>query len=444
MMKYMKRYKLSKMIIPVLILVVAASTLMFIKRGHSQVQPYYSGDAVYFNNQLVIGTTNTGYLEIYTLNGGQLNERLKIKSYNTMTGNYDDFSDLKLSVENGDLYVYAVSQYTLFKYDFSDLQTLGLVAKTTNTYWDWYKLVDIYGSGLGTVSDHGVKTFNSALQITDSYNFTPSELYSLRASGSSRYLFGFNGSTLQVYDRYGQAVVREIPVNFNSGASGHKIYFDNNSQTIYLIDDFYTKKYSLDGQLLASFKHLDASGYEVAGLDNEADIYFTNGLGVVKLRKSDLHLDAYAFTTMSGGPQGWAMGLKAVGVDNGTDVVVFNNTNILVLDKNLKKIASVRASEAASPSPQEGLYLNLNQNSAASGMAVSLSGGGFWPNENLNINFASQTTSAQADKYGRFNATLIVPVAPNNPNPLASSRVDIRVSGLSSNLSYSLGFTILP
>jgi len=431
-----------KIIAPAFVLVVLSLTLVLTRPVRSDVQPYYSGDAILYNNRVIVATANTGYLEIFQVTNGQLNRLMKIKSYDSLTHDYNDFSELKLSVENGNLYIYATAKYTLFKYDFSDLQNLSLVTKTSNTYWDWYRSVDTFGDNLGTVGDHGLKILNPALEVIDAFNFTPSDTYSLRASGSRQYLLGFNASTLQVYDRASRTVIKEIPVNFNTSDHGRKIYYDTYSQNIYLVDDFYAKKFSWDGQLLASFKHLEAPGYEMAGLDGDPYVYFSNGLGVVKLNKSDFRMAGYAFTTATGGPQGWAMGLKVLNTSAGDVVIVFNNTNILVLDKNLKKIASVRAEEQANPNPQSSLYLNLNTNIGAPGTTVNLTGGGFWANEGLKVTFADRITNAQADSYGRINLNLTVPPLPSQTNPL-TSRVDIKVIGLNSGLTYSIGFTIL-
>ena len=94
---------------------------------------------------------------------------------------------------------------------------------------------------------------------------------------------------------------------------------------------------------------IDASGYS-------SSIYFSNGVGVVKLNKDTMKASDWAWTGGIAGPRGWAMGLKVLNFD-GDKIVVFNNSNILVLDSNLNKVASVEATEEDdSVYPTENLF----------------------------------------------------------------------------------------
>ncbi len=399
------------------------------------VQPYYSGDAVYYQGQVIFGSTDTGYLEIFSLTGDEITPLLKMKNYDPLFKDYSEFHDLKLSVENNQLFIYAVSQYTLFKYDFSDLKNLSLVAKESNSYWEWYHRVDSFGDNLGTVSDEGVKIINPALQPIDAFAFTPDNKYSLRSSGSQEFLFGINETQIQVYDRFSRSVVQEIPLNFNSPTHDRKIYFDSLTNNIYAVDDYYAQKFSFDGQLLASFQHLDAPGYDVESSFANPYVYFSNGFGVVKMTKDDFKVVNYAYTTQLGGPGGWAMGLKLVMTPAGDVLVIFNASNIILLDKNLHKIASIRAQELALPQAPGALFLNLDHNIGAAGQTVNLTGGGYWPNESLHITFNGETVYARADASGDFNQLLTIP-------ELSPQSLDIKVVGLDSGLSYSVAFTI--
>ncbi len=430
-----KQIKFLKRGVIVLSLAFLISFLAFVHFGKSQTLPYYYGDAVNYQDKVVFGTANSGYLEIFVLQDKQINRAIKIKNYLQATSEYRDFTDLKFSVEGGRLYVYALSEYTLFKYDFSDLQNLSLITKQTNTYWDWYHRLDQFGSNLGTISDAGIRTLNSALQAIESFKFAPSDQYSIRGGESNRYIFGIDNSNLQIYDRTSRTVAQEIPLNFNSEVHGRKTYYDALSNQIYAVDDYYLKKFSVDGKLLASFKHLNAPGYDVDSTSGNGAVYFSNGLGVVKINKDNFKLAAYAYTTTLGGPQGWAMGLKVVNTDAGDVVVVFNNSNILLLDKNLRKIADVRATDLTPPHSSEILYINLDHNIGGVGATLALSGGGYWPNESLRISFGGQVVNTSADKNGRFSSNLTVP-------NLAPQKLDIKVEGLDSLLTYSIGFTI--
>jgi len=182
-------YKISLVILAVL----AVSPWLFTDQASAKIQSYYSGDAINYNNQLLVATTNTGYLEIFKLAGKALQPLVKVKLYDPVYNDYKDYADVKLSAESGKLYVYAVSQYTVFKYDFSDLTNLTLSAADTNTYWNWYYRVDRFGANIGLIGKRGVDILNPNLQIIDSFVLTPTAAYSLRGSGDGQFFLDVSG-----------------------------------------------------------------------------------------------------------------------------------------------------------------------------------------------------------------------------------------------------------
>jgi predicted adenine nucleotide alpha hydrolase (AANH) superfamily ATPase len=148
-----------------------------------------------------------------------------------------------------------------------------------------------------------------------------------------------------------------------------------------------------------------------------------------------MSLKDYAFTTKTGEVGGWAMGLKVIN-NNGHDrVVVFNNTNILVLDENLNKLASIGATaEETEVYALEKLYLNLSHTSGTKDAVIEITGGGFLPSEKLKIDFAGSTTEAIVNSRGRLKTNLTV--------PNKKGRVDIKATGTESKLTYSITFDI--
>ncbi len=415
---------------------ILALFFLFAAPSQADIQPYYSGDAINYNGQIVVGSADSGYLEIFKLEGDSLHRIIKVKNYNQTFNTSENYSDVRFSQEGGRLYVYAISQYSVFKYDFSDLNSLVLVAKNRNTYWDWYERLDVFGDRLGTASRHGVKIMNSSLEVIESNGFSPSNRYGVTGGDSRQLIFGFDDSRLQAFDRGSQSVIREIPLEFLYDNENHQAYFDAAASQIYVADDYHFKKYSLTGELLASFKHLEAPGYDAAGLLGSDAVYFSNGYGVVKFSRGDFKLKDYVFTTTIGAPQGWAMGLKLLSSDKGEMLVVFNASNILVLDKNLDKVASVRAEAQSAPQSQESLFLGLSHTFGSPGAEINLWGGGYWPDENLSVSLAGQAlVNVQADRQGRFNLKLTIP-------ELNAQRTDIKVSGLNSGLHYSIAFEV--
>lgn len=418
--------------ITVIVFAVLLSTFLLIRSAETKNKSYYSGDAISFAGKVYVGSTNSGYLEVYRLDEQKLNLISRIKNNDTRFGEQRDFFDFKFSAEDGNLFVYAISEYNLFKFQIKG-NSMELVSKNKNTYWEWYSRVDKFGSNIVTISAQGVKIWNKDLQVIDSYKLENTDTpYNLRAS-NDRFITNVEGDYLKVYDREKRDYTSSIALNFWQKPNNHKSYQDYNLNT-YVVDDYYAKKFSPEGKLIASFKHLDHEGFDVSSNGNDY-IYFSNGMGIVKLLAKDMSLKDFAYTYKIAGEGGWAMGLNALS-NNGHDViVVFNNTNILVLDHNLKKLASVTANEKEDPYPQESLYLKVNNNSALPGAMIELNGGGFLPEENLKINFAGTISEAKADNRGRFNIELKVPEK--------KAMVDIKVDGLSSALTYSTSFSII-
>ena len=420
---------MKKWIIFPVILITAFALFFIITPGKSRTKSYYSGDALAYNNQVYIATTNTGSLEVFKLEGSDLNLVAKAKPYNVRFGTYGDFYDAKLSEESGHLYVYAVSNYTIYKYEVG-VEKLTQVRETSNTYWEWYNRIDKFGSDIVTVSAKGVKVLNTDLEVIVAHDFKNQEApYNI--SGNDRFFMSVNEATskLEIYDVESRTVIKTISLNFKFDKGNRRAYQDEAGYA-YVVDDYYAKKFDVSGKLLASFQHLDYQGFDISGTSNDEFVYFSNGVGVVKLDKEMKEKD-YAWTGNMGGKAGWAMGLKAV-YANGDKIVVFNNTNILVLDANLNKVAAVSSIEEAEASAMENLFLKLDKNNVFVNSDVVLSGGGFLPNEELSINFANKITKEKADSRGRFSTTIKVPAEAKKINQ------DIRVDGVSSKLHYSI------
>lgn len=412
-----------------LTLFVLLAAFAFIKVAETKNKSYYSGDAISYNGTVYIGSTNSGYLEVFKLNGNDLEEVARIKRYDGRFNSYENFYDLQFTVEGNKLYVYTISHYTIYKY-----QVLGsrleLVAENTNTYWEWYNGLETFAGQLATISAKGTKVWNKDLQVIVSYPVS-NEKSPYSISGQERFIANVDGNYLEIFDREANREVSRTALNFKE-INNHKVYQDIDG-AFYVVDDYFAKKYNSAGKLLVSFKHIEQPGFDMAGTGNDF-IYFSNGMGVVKLNKTDMSLADYAYTYRLGGPNGWAMGLEVVN-NNGKDyVVIFNNSNILVLDNKLEKLASLIATEKEEPYSQENLYLALDHYKATKAAVIELHGGGYVPNENLSINFAGTITELKADARGRFKTSLIVPDK--------KGLVDIKVDGKDSKLSYSTSFDI--
>lgn len=423
-----------KWLILSVVMVSVASLLFLTSPAKSRLASYYSGDAISYKNNVYITSTNTGSLEVFELEGNNLSRVGSTRAYDNRYNIYIDFFDSKLVEENGALYVYAISNYTIYKYEVLT-NGLSLINKSTNTYWEWYNRIDKFGNDLVTVSAKGIKVINSDLNVILSYNFTNSDA-PYNVSGDNQHFFlnvDEAANLLEVYNRESNSIITRIPLEFKFKKGNRRAYQDA-AGYIYVVDDVAAKKFDTSGKLLGTFNHLDYQGFDISLSRNTDSVYFTNGVGIVKLNEN-MKLQDFAWTSNMGGQSSWAMGLKTI-YNQGDKVVIFNNYSIVVLDDKLNKIDSIAATTEAEATPTENLYLNLNYPSAPVTADVILSGGGYLPKENLNITFGAATTTAiVADSRGRFSTTLKVPT-------IKSGVTDIKVIGEASKFSYSTSFRV--
>lgn len=80
-----------KIIIFSVVLVSLISIFFIVKPGESITQSYYSGDAISYQNNVYIVTTNTGSLEIFKLADKELVPLTKIRPYNSLFNSYGKF-----------------------------------------------------------------------------------------------------------------------------------------------------------------------------------------------------------------------------------------------------------------------------------------------------------------------------------------------------------------
>ena len=142
-----------------LFVVCLIAVFSIVSIGRTNYKAYYSGDAVNYQGNLIIASTDNGSLEVFKLNDSILERALKFKAPNSPLDRNDDFSSVKLNVENGRLFAYATSAYTLYKYDLTDLSNPIVAAQQKNTYYEWYQRVDKFGDHIVTISDKHVRIY---------------------------------------------------------------------------------------------------------------------------------------------------------------------------------------------------------------------------------------------------------------------------------------------
>lgn len=419
------------LIIAVLFAVLGVS--FFMNPTESKTKPYYSGDSVSYKGKLYVGTTNTGKFELFALNGNQLDEVVTIQA--TDIGN-TEFVDSLFEKANGNLYVYLVNGRYLYKYDISYPEVPTVVLKLKDNSWDWLARVEKVNGNLVTVGSKGVKVWNSDYQVIDSYSMVNNKnLGSIKFSSDGKMILNMQ-ENLDVYSTASRAKVSEYSIASNDANTSRSISSDSNLGLVYLVDDKSLKAVDFKGNVKKEFRHISTTGYDVIDSTDPNYLYFSDGIGIVKIDKETFKAVDWSFTTNDSPSGSWAMGLTSAYDNTGEKVVIFNGSNILVLDQNLNKVAVYMAIEKETRA-LESLSLVIDKNFAGANSKVAIHGTGYAAGENLKITFNKVlVANVAADENGRYETMITVP---NVKGPLLT---DIKVTGESSKKTYSTSFRI--
>jgi len=418
------------LIISVLFAVLGAALIM--QPIHGKTLPYYSGKAVNYNGMYYVGTTNTGDFELFALNNGSLDKVTDIQSNDKES---KTFSDLLFQRADGNLYVYLVNGRYLYKYDITNPLAPEVLMKVKDNSWDWFSRVEMVNGNLVTIGSKGTKVWNKNMQVINSYNM----ITSLNAADAQfvdngRMIASLKGN-LNVYSTATNQKLSQYTIASAEPAATKSFVSDEN--LMYVVDDQNLSAVNFDGQVVAQYQHAGNSGYDVITSTDPNYLYFSDGVGVVKMDKESFQSVKWNWTIRTSPAGSWATGLASANDVNGDEkVAVFNGNEILVLDSNMNRVAEYTAVEKDSR-PIEAMTLSVDRNFAATGSQIELRGTGFSANETVNITIAKiKVDEAQTDSAGRFDVIVSVPsvVAPLN--------TDIKVTGEASNLTYSTSFRI--
>lgn len=424
------------------ILAIVVLSFMFVNLvGQSKTKAYYSGHALAYNNNIFITSTNTGYLEVFKYEPGKtdLKNIIKLKPVQESGMISTDFNSAVLSEEGGQLYVYASSGNRLYKYLINNDEAF-LANKTIDNTWDWYGRLDKVGGKVVSLGTKTVKIWNSDLQAIDSYKISnASNPHNLRLSTDGKFIFNIKGSELSIFDRTSRRIVKTINLYSSNVSGNRRLAYDEAANMIYVIDDGALNQFSTDGDIYKSLRHDSGFGYDsVLSADNQF-IYVSNGSSIAKLKKSNFKFVTALENIDLGIANSWAMGINRVDTSLGEYLVVFNNSNILLLNPNMKFTASYKSIEQDNqPSiikPKENLSISLDKMNGAAYSNVMVSGGGYWPNEELEIWIGDKNYQSFTDEYGRYVKTVTVPAT-------KADRIDIKALGKNSKLSYSISFKV--
>lgn len=422
---------MKKSIFTILLLIVSVAVFSYAyNNAQSETRPYYSGEAVNYNGTVYFGTTNSGVCELFHLENSNIVRQTEIISNDN---NDRKFHDLAFQTNDSRLYLYLVNGTYLSKYDITDPNNYRLVNKKHDNSKDYFYAVNQANQQIVTVGNKGVKIWNEDLDVINSFDVPRKFGKAIKISDSGKFLFNTNDGRLQVTDIFRRYAVLDKNLN-TAAAQPHVPFVEEVSGEVFLVDDYSLKKIDIEGNY-QEFKHTSDIGYDADGLDGQAYVYFSDGIGIVKIRKTDMKPVDWAYTTSLAGSNGWAMGLRVVPDYSSEKIIVFNGSNILVFNNSLDLIDSVAARSDDIPAPRQ-LFLSLSDHRGAPGAYINLSGQGFGSNENLSIYFGFRyKTSGITDKNGNFQRQLLVPMLPQG-------NTDIKVVGDTSGRTYSVSFYI--
>lgn len=422
------------------VLVFFAVGILVAVPGETKKKAYYSGEAINYNGQVYVGTTNTGSFELLALDNGELYKKLTISSYDRES---DEFYDCELFEEADRLYVHLVNGRYLYKYDITDPMTPELVKKIKDNSWDWFIRIKRIDGKLSTIGSKQIKIWNDDYQVVNSYDVSDESLKNgdhpgnITFSNNGDYFISAKKGKVSIYDSNNRASVAE----FNIAAVDNKRDMVNDAQNslIYLVDDESLKAIDFQGDVVDEFIHNSHVGYNVVESNDPGYLYFSDGIGVVKVKRSDLEpVDWQYSTNMSNVSGSWSMGIDPVlGNDNEEYLVVFNGSNISILNGDMEVVDDYEAVEEDN-GPIEPLFIGLDKHRAPAGSQISVRTGGFIPGEKLEITIDERIASYDIKSNDLGRATAILDVPPT----AKAQRTYVKVVGQESGLSYSTSFEI--
>lgn len=442
-------------------LLVFAFDYFYGTRAQSDFVNYSTGDAVNYQGEVIIASVDSGKLELFKLvsHKGRIEKSAEIIS---VSSKHPKFFSVVLFEKDGKLYAYAVNGRYIYQYDVSNLTTPRLIKSVKDNSWDWFMRLRKTSSNIITVGNNGLKVWNNNLQVINGYK-NPDKDQRVYLSKDGKWLFDVKANYKEdkendfvdiINTKTREKLLRQNIVLVRYGERSP--YVDSARQLAYIAGDRVIKQINLSTKEIKNFRHDGEFGFDIDGFPGEDYFYFSNGTSIVKMSHSLEPLDA-AYTRDFNVLGSWATRIVAVKEWGQDRIVVFNKSNIAVLDNDLDLTAFRLSTETAEDNKlREPLSLSLNRNRAPQGSQVTLQGTGFVPNEELILRFGKTGSDiwgkftislelsrfmVKADENGRFQRTLTVPSElPKNKE--APFPLDIIVEGVNSGLRYSIGFMI--
>lgn len=409
--------------------IVLGAFSFLIPNLNSKTESYYFGEAINYNNQIIFGSVNLNKFELFNLKNNKIERTAVISPLR----HNSEYYDLAFANEYNELFLYLVDGKYIYKYNISNLYKPNLVSKVKDNLNDWFVGLDKIDDRIVTIGKNDVKIWNNNLEIIDKYSVKNKYQHNISFSDKGNFIFNVDKDSVQVINANNRENLSTFSIIADQD-NFRKIYNDEQQKKIYIVDDQMFKLFNFDGTFINGFKHDSSNGYDVVGFDEKDYIYFSDGLGIVKIDKYTMKPIDWAYSSNLGSQGGWAQGIQVVNSNEGDKIIVFNTSSILVLNENLDLIDYYKATEE-NQKPIEDLWLSLDKSKATPGEYVLLKGGGYGMGEEMEIIFGKNKFKLKAEANGRFQKIIQVPST-------FPTKTDIKVIGKYSKLNYSISFEI--
>lgn len=434
----MSKKSIKSTIVLSVILALAAGFMLFPQAARNEsgrLKSYYAGDAINFEGRLLVASTNMKGVEIFEVKDNKIILLNKFSSPDAVHSGAPDFNDVIFKIEADKLYLYLSDGRYLYKYNITDISNPVPAGQKMDNSYDWFMALSHCGDNFTSLGSKGLKIWNSDFEVFYLNNDIISEAAkNVQLDPACKFVVNINGDKVEIFNRFENRGLAPIKIDARENHF-RKILFAGDNSSFYIADDGALKQFGYEGRIIKSFEHISTAGYDVIASANPNYLYFSDGLGVVKLLKTTLEPVKWAYTTELGGANGWAMNIMAVKNSQGEKIVVFNNGNILVLDENLEKIDSYESTEP-DDSPRGLAAVSVDKNITVIGEWVNLNGRGFLPHEDIKISLADSNVYARADDYGNFRYVMQTP-------PVKFGLHDLTASGLESARMHSVSFEVV-
>ena len=412
------------------LIVAAAVGAIFIPSAKSRIQPYTDGEAIAYEGKLFFATANTGQFELFTLENGRIVRQTALLSDEP---DYHKFLDAVFNEENGELFAYLTNGRYLYKYRIISNSAFDLVKKVKDNSGDFFYSLNIADNKVSTVGTKGVKAWNFDLLVIDSHSLHNTFADNIKYSRNGDHIYDIFKDSFRVVDAFYRYPLLETSLRIREDHPRHS-YGDDSAGAVYLVDDYSLVKFYLNNNNFQKFDHISRLGYDVDGCVGSNYVYFSDGIGIVKMGKSDLKPVAWVYTEKLGPGQGWSTGLRVVRDSGGEKIIVFNGSSLLVFNEKLTLLDHYAARESFEP-VIPALALSLDKQWGAPGTQVSVRGSGFGQREEVTIKIGKVKYYVDTDQNGYFTRIITVP-------DMARGTADIKATGSDSRLTYSISFKV--